>query len=382
MNLAEKLRMITSKPKPAPEAAPSFTDCWQRTRVRPLDEFPELSSLNSKNLMLMQHEDLPSPFLPGKILFLDTETTGLSGGAGTVAFEIGAGVLTKDGFAVTQYVMRDYPEERYMLEKVLERLDECDVICTFNGKSFDIPLLRTRFILNRLPTDVLDKPHLDLLHMARRLYKLRLKQCRLSRLEEEVLGIPRVGDLPGNEAPARFHQYLLTHDFALLDDVLFHNEQDVASMLALLSHMCADYESPERIGHQEDIFSMAGALDREKHVRQSRRCYRLVPSGRLHAVSQMRLADSHRKSGEKEKARDIYLDMIIRHEGGAEPYIALAKYYEHTEHDLEKALEFTRKGLLTLAEPTLLDPPSVQETRNQLQYRYDRLQGRLTRKGQ
>ena len=380
MNLLQKLRAIESK-KPDAEtpSSPAFVDCWERTRMRPLSEFPALDALSRRCLMLMQHEEMPDPLIPENILFLDTETTGLSGGAGTVAFEIGLGILKKDGFAVTQYVMRDYPEERFMLEKVMGRLKDCDVICTFNGRSFDLPLLRTRFIMNRLPTAVLDKPHIDLLPIARRLYKLRLQQCRLGHLEEHVLGLPRLGDLPGSEAPARFFLYLKTRDFALLDDVLSHNEQDVASMLALLSHMCAEYAQPEQIQFQEDLFSMGTALEKEKHVKESRRCYRLVSHGRLHADSQLRLAVSHRKSGESEKSKEIYLAMIARREGGVEPYIALAKYYEHVEHDVEKAFDMTKRALFTLAEPTLLDPPSVQETRNQVQYRYDRLQARLAK---
>lgn len=349
--------------------------------IRPTHEFPELSALTRHPLMLMQHEEMPDPLNPRRILFLDTETTGLGGGAGTVAFEIGIGRMTSEGFAVTQYVMRDYPEERFMLEKVREQILESDLICTFNGKTFDIPLLRTRFLMNRINPDCLDLPHIDLLPIARRIYKLRLSQCRLSRIETEVLGIPRTGDLPGSEAPDRFFRFLKTGEFALLDNVLTHNEQDVASMLLLLSHLCAQYAQPEQISFQEDLFSMGAALEKEHHASESRRVFRLVPAGKLHSSSQLRLAASHRRDGQIEHARQIYLDMISRKEGGVEPYIALAKYYEHVECNLPQALEMTRKALFLLAEPSLMDPATVQETRNALQYRYDRLQKRLTRKG-
>ncbi|MBR2286714.1 MAG: ribonuclease H-like domain-containing protein [Clostridia bacterium] len=382
MNLLGKLRAISAeKSQSAPVPSPDFVDCWERTQVRPMSEFPELSFLTRRAVMLMQHDEMPDPLHPRQILFLDTETTGLGGGAGTVAFEIGLGRLTHEGFAVTQYVMRDYPEERFMLEKVAAALSDSDVICTFNGKTFDLPLLRTRFIMNRLSPDPLDKPHIDLLPIARRLYKLRLQQCRLSRIEADVLGIPREGDLPGSEAPERFFSFLKTGEFALLDEVLNHNEQDVASMLVLLSHICAQYTQPEQISFEEDLYSMGIALEKEKHASESRRVYRMVPYGNMHAQSQLHLAVSHRRAGERDAAKAVYLDMIERGEGGVEPYIALAKHYEHVEKDLAQAISYTRQALILLAEPTLLDPPSVQETRNALQYRYDRLIARQSRKG-
>ncbi len=382
MNLLQKLQAITAdKPHNPEPSVPSFVDCWERTHIHPLSEFPGLECITRRAVMLMQHEDMPDPLDVRHILFLDTETTGLSSGSGTVAFEIGLGKICRDGFAVTQYVMRDYPEERFMLEKVRQAVTDADVLCTFNGKTFDLPLLRTRFIMNRLSADILDKPHIDLLHIARRLYKLRLKQCRLSRIESEVLGLPRTDDLPGSEAPERYFRYLKTGEFSLLEDVLSHNEQDVASMLTLLSHICTNYSHPEQISYQEDMFSMGNALEKEKHAPEARRVYRLVPYGRMHADSQLHLAHSHRREGDTETAKTVYMNMIARKEGGAEPYLALAKHYEHVEHDLDKAIEMTRLALVQLAEPTLLESSSVQDMRNALQYRYDRLIARQSRKG-
>ena len=146
--------------------------------------------------MLMQEEDLPQPFDPRRVLYLDTETTGFQG-SGTVAFIIGAGFITGEGFEVRQYIMRDYPEEPDQLNRLKALLEGFDTLCTFNGKSFDVPLLRSRFLMNRLRDTAFDKPHIDLLHIARRVWKLRLKQCSLGRLEEEILGQPRHDDLPG-----------------------------------------------------------------------------------------------------------------------------------------------------------------------------------------
>ena len=155
-------------------------------------------------------------------------------GAGTVAFEVGMGCLTDSGFQIHQLVMRDYPEEKFLLQSIADTLMGYDAICTFNGRTFDVPLLRDRFLMNRMDDSCLDKPHIDLLHIARRVFKLRLQRCNLGKLEEAVLGIPRFDDLPGAQVPQRFFDYLKTGSFDLLTDVLEHNAQDVASLCVLL----------------------------------------------------------------------------------------------------------------------------------------------------
>ena len=382
LNLRDKLRAINTPKKPKPEApVQRFTDCWKKETLRSLDEFPRAFDLKRETVMLMQGEELPSPLDPARILYLDTETTGLAGGAGTVAFEVGVGFLTEGGFVIRQYVMRDYPEEKFMLRELEALLEDFDVICTFNGKTFDLPLLRDRFLMNRMDPDCLDLPHIDLLHIARRVWKLRLKRCNLSRLEELVLGMPRLGDLPGSEAPQRYFTFLRTGEFGLLYEVLTHNEQDIASLCVLLNHMSWLYEHPEQAAFGEDVFSMGTALEKLHHPEEARKCYRLVTHGSMRAQGQLRLAASYRRAGSRSEARQVWLDMIARREGGVTPYIELAKHYEHAERDIPAALDMTRRAIARMAEPTLFDDPSVQATRNALQYRYDRLKRRLAAKG-
>ncbi len=372
VNLRDKLKAI-EKPKPnAPKqpekAAPVFTSCWMRETVHPI---PALYPLRRQTVMLMQGDDMPEGIAHERILYLDTETTGLMG-AGTVAFEVGLGWTEADGFHVRQLIMRDYPEEKFLLEEIIRAAEKFDVICTFNGKTFDLPLLKNRFIMNRIRTQVLDKPHIDLLHIARRVWKLRLKRCNLTNLEEALLGIPRVDDLPGAMVPERFFSYLKTGDFTLLDDVLEHNGQDIVSLHTLLQHMCRMYEHPDQLRFDEDLYAMGVSLDRFRHVEEARRCYRLA-GGSMHAASQQRLAVSYRRSGEREQAAAIWQGMIDRREGGAAPYIELAKYYEHQQKDVQSALEIVRRALMMLAEPTLFEDNAVQDARNALQYRYERL---------
>ena len=382
MNLRDKLNAI-GKPKVTvtqvnPEPVKQFTDCWHGREHYPLTDFPHAGDVRRDTVMLMQGEEMPETFAPGRILYLDTETTGLGGGAGTVAFEVGMGWLAEDGFHVHQMVMRDYPEEKYLLEEIVRTAEQFDVICTFNGKTFDLPLLKNRFIMNRIRTTCLDKPHIDLLHIARRVWKLRLRRCNLTNLEEALLGIPREDDLPGALVPERFFSYLKTGDFSLFDDVLDHNAQDIASLCTLLAHMCRMYEHPEQLRFDEDVFSMGVALDRFRHTEEARRCYRLA-GGDMHAQGQERLAASYRRCGEKEEAAEIWRGMIARREGGLVPYVELAKYYEHHQKDIEAALEVVRQAIAIASEPALFEETSVQEARNALQYRYDRLRRKLGR---
>lgn len=379
MNLRDKLKAI-EKPKvkvtvkeTAPEAKPVFTDCWRTESTHTPSEYP----LRRETVMLMQGDDMPADFAAERILYLDTETTGLAG-AGTVAFEVGLGWLAEDGFHVRQLVMRDYPEERFLLEEVVRIAEGFDVVCSFNGKTFDLPLLRNRFIMNRIRTDCLDKPHIDLLHIARRVWKLRLQRCNLTNLEEALLGIPRVDDLPGAQVPERFFSYLKTGDFHLLDDVLEHNEQDIVSLQNLLCHMCRMYENPEQLRFDEDVYSMGVALDRFRHTEEARRCYQLA-GGTMHAASQSRLAQSYRRSGERAEAVRVWQGMIARREGGTAPYIELAKHYEHAEKDYEAALDVVRQAMIRLSEPTLFEDSAVQDERNALQYRYERIKKKAQR---
>ena len=375
MNLRDKLKAIEkSKVKvtvtptqPEEPPRPAFTDCWRTESTHTAAAYP----ICRETVMLMQGDDMPENFAAEHILYLDTETTGLMG-AGTVAFEVGLGWQTGDTFHVRQLVMRDYPEERFLLEEIVRVAEKFDVVCTFNGKTFDLPLLKNRFIMNRIRTDCLDKPHIDLLHIARRVWKLRLQRCNLTNLEEALLGIPRVDDLPGAQVPERFFSYLKTGDFSLLDDVLDHNEQDIVSLQNLLCHMCRMYENPEQLRFDEDVYSMGVALDRFHHGSEARRCYQLA-GGEMHAAAQSRLASSYRRSGERGEAVRIWREMIRRREGGIAPYVELAKHYEHAEKDFDAALDVVRQALICLAEPTLFEDSAVQDERNALQYRYERL---------
>ena len=378
MNLKDKLRAVgTGGSRPAAaRTAEDSGDCRHFRVTGPAEEFPRAWELKRQTLGLMSGAEIPEDFDPGRILYLDTETTGL-GGSGTVAFLVGMGFLTKEGFEVHQFLMRDYPEEPYLLKHVAAGLGKFDVLCTFNGSTFDVPLLESRLLMNRMDRSCLEMPHLDLLHMCRRLWKLRLGRCNLGRLEEVILGKPRQDDLPGSLVPERYFTYLRTGQMSLLDDILKHNAQDIMSLCVLLNHMADLYENPEKIRFSEDAYSMGRALERMDHDDEARRCYDLARKGRMSAEASGALAANYRRAGERAEAAQIWREMIAAGRGGVSPFVELAKYYEHVLKNPAGALELTEKAMARLAEATLREDRTVQETRNELQYRYQRLKRKL-----
>ena len=376
MNLREKLRAVGGTGEHRTPPAETSRDCRHFAVCRPLEEFPGAFDLTAETLRLMSDREIPDGLDPRRILYLDTETTGL-GGSGTVAFLVGMGFLTDQGFEVHQFLMQDYPEEPYLLKHVAAGLDRFDVLCTFNGSTFDVPLLESRFLMNRMERECLDMPHLDLLHIARRLWRMRLGRCNLGRLEALILGKPRKDDLPGSEVPGRYFDYLKTRREELLQEILAHNAQDIASLCVLLTHMAGMYEHPERIRYSEDVYSLGRALERMDHPEEARKCYRLAARGRAGAEASAALAGSYRRAGDRAQAAEIWREMIRTRRGGVKPYIELAKYEEHVRKDCRAALEWTEQALMLLSEASLREDGTVQETKNELQYRRRRLRNKL-----
>ncbi len=379
MNLRDKLRAMGGTNNGAVRAGnpgQETRDCRHFAVYRPEEEFPGARELTRETLSLMSEKEMPADFDPRRILYLDTETTGL-GGSGTVAFLVGLGYLTDNGFEVHQFLMRDYPEEPYLLKHVAAGLGKFDVLCTFNGTTFDVPLLESRFLMNRMDRSCLELPHLDLLHMCRRLWKLRLGRCNLGRLEEVILGRPREEDIPGSEVPQRYFTYLKTGQISLLDDILKHNAQDIASLCVLLNHMADLYLHPEKIRFSEDVYSMGRALERVDQTERARKCYRLARGGRMGDLAGSALAVSYRRSGQREEAAEVWREMIRERRGGVTPYIELAKYEEHIRRDIPAALKLTEQAITRLSEPGLGRDGAVQEQQNELQYRWQRLKRKL-----
>ena len=330
--------------RPGPE------DCCIRREFIPLSEFSLPPVLTGEQLYLMQGSEFAS-CRREDILFLDTETTGLSHGAGTVAFLVGVVYFEADGFHVAQYLMRDYDEEIFLLQHVARHLAACRVLCTFNGASFDMPLLENRFTMQRMRSQYTLPPHVDLLHTARRVWKLRLKKCNLAALESAVLGLEREDDLPGALVPERYFTYLKTKEFFLLEDILRHNAQDIVSLAHILHRLMALHDAPLLTAQApEDLFSLGSIYEKRGRIEGARQCWRAADQGAVSLMARTRMAESYRREGRIEEAEEMYRRMIASRQGGVGPMIAMAKICEHKKRDIPAAIEYTRKAIILAAD--------------------------------
>ena len=370
-SLREKLMAVASKPPASQSVRQAETDpFFCRTHQVPLCDLHGIEQTTLEEIRACDPLFTGTNWDIHRLLFLDTETTGLSGGAGTIAFEIGVGFIEEGMMIIRQYVMRDYGEEAAMLSDIAGLLSRYDTLVTFNGKTFDLPLLESRMIMHRIRLPVTSYPHLDLLHACRRVYKLRLKRCNLSALEEAVLGETRTDDLPGAQVPQRYFDYLKTGEFALLEDVLRHNKQDVQSLAALTGHLCAVFRHPEQLACAEDLFSVGRVLERSGRNQQARRCYRILGHSSMSSQAHMHLASGYKKEKEWREALLYWKTMITRGEGGAWPYIEAAKYYEHVAKDMEQALRYARAALTHELNSSLLtemDEAAVSNIRKRIE---------------
>ncbi len=378
-SLSDKLRMIDTGAKKASAAAvsPPPAGCYHASERFPLSSFSEFRHMRADVLVEVFGLAFPRGIKPQDMLFLDTETTGLSGGAGTIAFEVGLGYVAGGQFVVEQFLMRDYPEEPFLLERVATLLRAFPAVVTFNGRTFDVPLLQSRFLMHRMPDVKVSDLHADVLHAARRVWRLRLGRCTLQRLEAAVLGVTREDDLPGADVPKTYFQYLKDRDFAPIERILEHNRQDVVSLAHLFFFLCKLYDRPETAAEPDDLFALARTMEKRGAAAKAKKCYRMAAQGERRAEAYAAMAAGEKRAGNTAKAVKLYSAMLAH---GDEPVLAceaLAKLYEHRLHSPEQALTYTRQGLLLLSEPGLDQSEAVQLQRNALQYRYARLRRKL-----
>jgi uncharacterized protein YprB with RNaseH-like and TPR domain len=288
-----------------------------------------------------------------RAVFLDTETTGLAGGTGTAAFLIGIGFVEGDHFRVRQYLMRDYHEEPAQLAALAQDLAPFTHLVTYNGKMFDVPLLESRYRLNRTPFPLSAAAHLDLLHPARRLWKLRLESCRLQSLESKLLGIRRTDDVPGQDIPHIYFEYVRSRHAGLLPRILEHNRIDILSLAALAIVACQWVEG----GYAEDArdaFSLGRIFERvQLYARSEAEYARALASegcgASVRGASLVRLARAARRAGEHARAGELWATAASA--GEAPAFSELAKHLEHRMHDLRGALATVDRGLAVLRAP-------------------------------
>ena len=296
----------------------------------------------------------------GSVIFLDTETTGLSGGTGTVAFLVGVGRWSDSGFSVEQYLMRDYHEERAMLLGLRESLAHAEVLITFNGKAFDIPLLQSRFVLARQRWPLADTVHLDLLHPARRIWKLRLGGCSLANLESQILGIEREDDIPGHLIPQVYFRYVRTRNPQGVGSILSHNRQDIETLAQLTLRMGEIFSgrATEELA-PVDLFSAgryAHALgERELAISWNEEALLRGLAGDHEVEAKKAKAARLKEQKKYSEAAELWRDLSERSEEFLEDVLEeLAIYNEHRKGDLEEALSLSERAMAKLQDHAML----------------------------
>ena len=295
----------------------------------------------------------------GQMLFLDLETTGLAGGAGTYAFLVGCGWFEGGTFRLRQFFLSDFGAERALLEAVGELTGNLACIVTYNGKTFDLPLLETRFSLQRMPTPFEKIPHVDMLHPARRMWRQEEAECRLTYLEQALCGHQRDSDVPGFEIPSRYFQYVRSGDARPLQAVLEHNRLDIVS-LAMLTARAAQLleEGPSAAMTGREALGLGRLYERAGLMDDAVASYRRASGagvGVIRVEALRATAIMLRRLRRYEEAAAMWRDLLAAPECSPayarEASEALAVHHEHRARDLEVARNFAVQSLLWQGTP-------------------------------
>jgi uncharacterized protein YprB with RNaseH-like and TPR domain len=350
--------------------------CWC---ARPARFLPDTRALK---LLLPDTPDEVAD--PDQWLFLDTETTGLAGGSGTYACLVGIAWWEDGGLEIEQFFLREYSEERALLFALRERIAEHPVLITFNGKSFDWPLLETRYRMCRKLSVPTLQAHLDFLHPARNLWRLRLGSVRLSELERHVLGWDRGADLLSGLIPQIYFDYLRGGPPERLVPVLNHNQMDLRGLAALSSRILSLLSDAENLGQDGlELFGVSRICEKRGEHARARTLYEksissILPSESDH-VARRSLARLAKREGDYDLACELWKDAIGNSRHGYDAYEQLAIYYEHKAREPERALEVVRRAtneLRNALQTGEIAPGAYREIRA----RFDRRMVRLERK--
>lgn len=287
------------------------------------------------------------------VVFLDTETTGLMGGTGTYAFLVGIGFRSDEGFRLVQFFMRDPSLERALLAALQQWLNTFDVVVTFNGKTFDLPLLNNRYTMNGLPSPLSRFEHVDVLHLARKLWRDRLPSRALGDLEKEIVRFFRTGeDIPGWMIPQLYFDYIRSGDARPLGGVFYHNAIDILTLASLFNHTSTLLTDPihQAVHSGLDMAAIARLYEELGWFDRAAALYEASLGQGLPEEFFFKTIDRYallcRKHGEWQQAVRLW------HKAAEHGYwsacVELAKYYEHQERNYEEALRWTQEAIALL----------------------------------
>lgn len=316
----------------------------------------------------------------GNALFVDTETTGLVGGTGTYAFLVGCGWIESGALRVDQFFMRDHADEPALMAHLAGLVSRFDWTVSFNGRSFDLPLLDTRLIMNRIRTSLGDLGALDLLVIARRLWRYQFPRRDLETLEREILGIRREIDVPSYEIPDIYFRHLRTGDARGLVPVMAHNRQDIVSTVSLLARACEACRQwggpnahPAQVLGVARSFALAG--DSQTALAAYARALDLGLEDRLQPVAQVPLSLAQKRAELWPGALELWETMRNRDgRGSIWALVELAKYQEHCVGGFAAARDYAVEALTRVDEfdgdlPEPLGRPALEHRLRRLERR-------------
>lgn len=361
----------------------------EHLRLRRWYDRPESCALDSRALFdsvlaLLSPGAPPEAADPARWLFLDTETTGLAGGTGTYAFLVGLAWWDAGGLEVEQLFLRDYSEEHAVLTALAARMAERSVLVTFNGRAFDWPLLETRYRMTRRIAARAPSAHLDLLHPARQLWRLKLGSVRLIELERHVLGdIPwqRADDIPGALIPQAYFDYLRGGEAGTLEQVFRHNQMDLRGLAALAARLVEMASQPETMEDDAlELYGMSRLVHRRGDRVRARSLYERALGAGLPAeadrAARRELAALAKREGDLPRATSLWEEILGETRDGLEAYEQLAIYYEHHARSPQRAEELAREALASLRHALAagrIEPARYRRWRARLEHRLARL---------
>ena len=340
-------------------------------------------ALDADALRLLAPDACAAVADPTQWLFLDTETTGLMGGTGTYPFLVGIAWWDAGGLEVEQFFMRDYSEEHALLVTLAERMAERRVLVTFNGKSFDWPLLETRYRMTRKIAAPILHAHLDFLHPARNLWRIRLGSVRLAELEKHVLGWDRGADLISAMIPQFYFDYLRGGSPEPLVQIFLHNQMDLRGLAGLASRILSILAEPDAHGQDGlELFGVSRICERRGETGRARKHYAESIAAELPPETDRAARKSLARLAKRERdfplALELWESILGNSREGFEAYEQLAIYYEHELREAPRAAVLVRKALVELRKTTQAGLLSA-ALRRQYQERFERRLARLER---
>src|SRR5271170_2736018 len=293
---------------------------------------------------------------PRQWLFLDTETTGLMGGTGTYPFLVGIAWWDAGGLEVEQFFMREHSEEHALLVTLAERMAERRVLVTFNGKSFDWPLLETRFRMTRKIAPPVPRAHLDFLHPARNLWRIRLGSVRLAELEKHVLGWNRGADLISAMIPQYYFDYLRGGPPEPLVQIFLHNQMDLRGLAGLASRILSILAEPDTQGPDGlELFGVSRICERRGETARARRHYAESIAAELPPETNRAARKSLARIAKRERdfplALELWESILGNSREGFDAFEQLAIYYERQAREPQRAAMLARRALAELRPP-------------------------------